>query len=62
METADNLPTLSQVRENAERHHIRLALERAKGRVDDAAKLLGVSRSTLFEKMRKFAVHSEPRS
>ena len=61
-ETLDNLPTLSEVRESAERHHIRLALERAKGRVDDAAKLLGVSRSTLFEKMRKFAVHLEPRS
>jgi DNA-binding NtrC family response regulator len=60
--SADDLPTLSEVRESAERHYIRLALERAKGRVDDAAKLLGVSRSTLFEKMRKFAVHPESQS
>ncbi len=52
----DLLPSLAEIRERAERHHIRAALARVGGRVDDAAKLLGVARSTLFEKMRKLAV------
>jgi DNA-binding NtrC family response regulator len=53
-----DLPTLSQVREEAERRHILLALERADGRVEDAAKSLGVSRSTLFDKMRRLGLRS----
>ena len=60
--SAHDLPTLSEVRDTAERHHIRVALDKSGGRVDDAAKLLGISRSTLFEKMRKLAVQSQPRS
>ncbi len=60
--SSGDLPTLSEVREAAERHHIRVALDKSGGRVEDAAKLLGISRSTLFEKMRKFAVQSDPRS
>jgi DNA-binding NtrC family response regulator len=44
---------LAEVREQIERQHIRNALKRAQGRVEDAAKLLGVSRSTLFDKMRR---------
>jgi excisionase family DNA binding protein len=31
----------------------------AGGRVEEAAKLLGVSRSTLFEKMRKLDIRSD---
>jgi DNA-binding NtrC family response regulator len=54
------LPPLAEIRERAERHHIRTALARVGGRVDDAAKLLGVARSTLFEKMRKLAVDADP--
>ena len=53
------LPTLAEVRFRAERHHIRAVLAGAGGRVDDAAKLLGVSRSTLFEKMRRLDIRSE---
>jgi len=49
---ADFAP-LSMIREQVERQHIRNALDRSEGRVEDAAKLLGVSRSTLFEKMRR---------
>jgi DNA-binding NtrC family response regulator len=45
--------TLEEVRRRAERQHIRAMLSRAGGRVEEAAKLLGVSRSTLFEKIRK---------
>lgn len=56
--SGDDLLTLQQVKRNAERLHIRAALQRAGGRVEDAASALGVSRSTLFEKMRKLGVRS----
>jgi DNA-binding NtrC family response regulator len=52
-------PTLAEVRCRAERHHIRAILADADGRVEEAAKLLGVSRSTLFEKMRKLDIRSD---
>ena len=52
-------PTLAEVRDRAERHYIRTALAGAGGRVEEAAKLLGVSRSTLFEKLRKFDIRAE---
>jgi DNA-binding NtrC family response regulator len=55
---SDDLPTLEQVRRNAERLHISAALRRVGGRVEDAAVFLGVSRSTLFEKIRKLGVRS----
>jgi DNA-binding NtrC family response regulator len=50
--------TLAEVRYRAERHHIRAVLSSTGGRVEEAAKLLGVSRSTLFEKMRKLDIRS----
>jgi DNA-binding NtrC family response regulator len=45
--------SLASMREQVERQHIRSALDRTEGRVEEAAKLLGISRSTLFEKMRR---------
>ena len=48
--------TLAEVRFYAERRHIRTVLADAGGRVENAAKLLGISRSTLFEKMRKLDI------
>jgi DNA-binding NtrC family response regulator len=51
--------TLAEVRWRAERDHIRAVLARAGQRVEDAAKLLGISRSTLFDKMRKLDVRSD---
>ena len=51
--------TLAEARALAERQHIRAALDRAGGRIDDAAKSLGISRSTLFDKMKKLDVRSE---
>jgi DNA-binding NtrC family response regulator len=53
------VPTLAEIRCRAERQHIRAVLEGAEGRVDEAAKLLAVSRSTLFEKMRKLDIKTE---
>jgi DNA-binding NtrC family response regulator len=49
----DSFAPLAAIRDQVERQHIRTALDRARGRVEEAAKLLGVSRSTLFEKMRR---------
>jgi DNA-binding NtrC family response regulator len=50
--------TLVEVRSHAERSHIRRVLAGV-GCVEEAAKLLGVSRSTLFEKMRKLDIRSD---
>jgi DNA-binding NtrC family response regulator len=48
--------SLAQAREGAERRRIATALEEANGDVTAAAERLGVSRSTLFEKIRKLGV------
>lgn len=56
--TDGDMSTLAEARQNAERDHIRSALERT-GRVEDAAKLLGISRSTLFEKLKKLGIAAE---
>jgi DNA-binding NtrC family response regulator len=53
------LPTLFEARAAAERRHIRTALELSGGRIEEAAKTLGISRSTLFDKMKKLEVRSE---
>ena len=53
------LPTLCEARASAERRHIRTALELAGGKIEEAARTLGISRSTLFDKMRKLEVRSE---
>jgi DNA-binding NtrC family response regulator len=57
---ADGAPlaTLAEVRDRAERHHIRAVLAGAGGRIEEVAKVLGVSRSTLFDKMRKLDIRS----
>ena len=51
--------TLSQARDDAERRQIERALSKTSGQISEAAKLLGVSRTTLWDKMRKFDIHSE---
>ena len=51
--------TLAEVRYCAEQRHIRTVLAGAGGCVEAAAKLLGISRSTLFEKMRKLDIRSD---
>jgi two-component system, NtrC family, response regulator AtoC len=48
--------TLSDVRDAAERAHIKAALARAKGSSKDAADSLGISRTTLWEKMRRLRI------
>jgi DNA-binding NtrC family response regulator len=57
---ADGTPraTLAEVRDRAERQHIRAVLADVDNRIEEAAKRLGVSRSTLFDKMRKLGIRS----
>jgi DNA-binding NtrC family response regulator len=45
--------------EEAERRHIRSALERTGGSVMKTSELLGISRKTLWEKMKKLKVENE---
>ena len=47
------LVPLAEARDAAERRHIRRALEQAEGQMGAAARLLGISRTTLWEKMQK---------
>jgi DNA-binding NtrC family response regulator len=51
--------TLAEVRDRAERNHIRAVLTYVDNRIEEAAKRLGVSRSTLFDKMRKLGIRSD---
>jgi two-component system NtrC family response regulator len=44
---------LAQAREEAERREIPRALSRSEGNISQAAKLLGVSRPTLYDLMRQ---------
>jgi DNA-binding NtrC family response regulator len=46
-------PTLAAAREVAERQSIQQALAAAGGRIEQAARQLGISRSTMFERMRR---------
>ncbi|WP_108663171.1 sigma-54-dependent transcriptional regulator [Acuticoccus kandeliae] len=47
---------LSEAREAAERAHIKRALERADGVASETAKRLGISRTTLWEKMTRYGL------
>ncbi|MET4697043.1 DNA-binding NtrC family response regulator [Constrictibacter sp. MBR-5] len=47
---------LGAVRERAEREHIRNVLVQTEGQVGRAAGILGISRTTLWEKMRRFGI------
>ncbi len=54
--------TLAEARDAAERDHIRRVLARCGGRVGDAARMLDVSRTTLWERMRRLSLGGEPES
>ncbi len=56
---SSEMPTLNEVRDLAERRHIRQALKRTGGQIAVAAELLGISRTTLWEKMRKLGLNAE---
>jgi transcriptional regulator of acetoin/glycerol metabolism len=48
--------SLAEVRDTAERAQIMAALDRTGGQVGEAARLLRVSRTTLWEKMQKLGI------
>ncbi|WP_372624726.1 sigma-54-dependent transcriptional regulator [Falsiroseomonas sp.] len=48
--------SLAEARETAEREHIRRVLARCGGRMGDAARALGVSRTTLWDRMRRLGM------
>jgi len=47
---------LKTIREDADRRAIRLALARTEGNVSTAAKLLGISRPTLYDLLKQYAI------
>ncbi len=55
-EDADAPIPLVAAREAVERQHIQRVLARAGGRIGEAARLLGISRTTLWEKMRRYGL------
>jgi DNA-binding NtrC family response regulator len=56
--TADTSPTLSlsAARDAAEKREIERGLRQVQGQIGEAAKLLGISRTTLWERMRRFGL------
>jgi DNA-binding NtrC family response regulator len=55
-EPAPGVSPLSTIRDDAERRHITAVLEQTGGQIKKAADLLGISRTTLWEKMRKLGL------
>jgi transcriptional regulator of acetoin/glycerol metabolism len=53
------IATLAEARDAAERRQIERALAQTDGRIQAAAALLGVSRTTLWEKMRRLGIDGE---
>ncbi len=50
--------TLAEVRDAAEREHIRRVLLRCGGRAGEAARMLAISRTTLWERMRRLGLNT----
>jgi DNA-binding NtrC family response regulator len=55
---APSVASLAEARDAAEREHIRRVLAHCRGRTREAAGALGVSRTTLWERMRKLGLSS----
>jgi DNA-binding NtrC family response regulator len=48
--------TLSETRDSAERRQIERALQQTDGQISEASRLLGISRTTLWEKMKRLGI------
>lgn len=59
---ADRFSTLQEIRDRAEQRQIERALSQTSGRVLEAARLLKISRTTLWEKMTRFGIGADNRS
>ena len=53
----ERVASLAEARERAERRHIEEAILQTHGEIAKAATLLGISRTTLWEKMRRLGLH-----
>ncbi len=51
---------LEKVREEAEREHILAVLQRTEGRREQAARILGISRKTLWKKLKRLGIARPP--
>src|SRR5262249_22138551 len=60
-EFAPETPSLARVTDAAQRQHIQDVLERAGGQMKKAAGPLGITRTTMWEKMRKLGLDTEDR-
>jgi DNA-binding NtrC family response regulator len=56
--TTTEAPTLAEARDTVERQTIQQALAAAGGRIEQAARQLGISRSTMFDRMRRLNLPS----
>lgn len=54
-----SLASLAEARDVAEREHIRRVLAHCRGRASEAARALGVSRTTLWERMRRLGLQGD---
>ncbi|MDF3071332.1 MAG: atoC6, partial [Polyangiaceae bacterium] len=54
----DRTEESAQTLDDAERRHIATVLERAGGKVDDAARILALSRSSLYAKLKKYGLRA----
>ncbi|MBN9603734.1 MAG: sigma-54-dependent Fis family transcriptional regulator [Afipia felis] len=53
------LESLENVRQDAERRHILRALQSANGEIGTASKILGIGRTTLWDKMRRLGLNAD---
>lgn len=53
------MPSLASIVDSAQRQHIQAMLDRSGGQMKKAAELLGISRTTLWEKMRKLGLTAD---
>lgn len=60
LEGAPQLGSLEEARLDAEKRHIVRALASTQGEISAAARLLGIGRTTLWEKMRRLGLGAEP--
>ena len=58
---AQKFATLTEARDLAERRQIERALKQTNGQIHEAAVLLGISRTTLWDKMRRLKLATSAR-
>jgi DNA-binding NtrC family response regulator len=61
-ETGERIQPLAAARDAAEKREIERALRETSGQIAEAARLLGISRTTLWDRMRRFGVDAEDKS